>query len=233
MRGRKGDGASAKHRKKTQPKCTSAPVTIERPELHEKARIALTDCDGKARREAQVEVSSLARHRGTARPPGASFDGVDGEGSEVTKGVALLNHGLIERLERIAHHFPGKPIAIVSGYRPESDGSYHQRARALDIHVAGVSHVDLVAFCKTLDATGCGYYPNSSFVHVDVREKGKVSWVDLSGPGEKPRYVRSWPPKKSLSKLAEQPTEDQPHDDGSEVGPPEAEHGGGDDAFHE
>jgi len=48
---------------------------------------------------------------------------------------------------------------------------------------------------KTLDDTGCGYYPNSSFVHMDVRdpETGHVAWIDASGPGETPRYVAQWP----------------------------------------
>lgn len=168
--------------------------------------MALTDCDGHALRAAQVEVSSLARRRGIGRPSRDAYEGINDDSAEVTKGVALLHHGLLERLQKIALHFSGKPIAIVSGYRPDSDGSYHQKARALDIHVAGVTNVDLVAFCRTLDDTGCGYYPNSSFVHVDVRPegKGKVTWIDVSGPGEKPRYVHSWPPKKRTSKLAKE-----------------------------
>jgi hypothetical protein len=35
-----------------------------------------------------------------------------------------------------------------------------------------------------------GYYPNSTFVHVDVRA-ASAYWVDRSGPGEKPNYVRA------------------------------------------
>ncbi|HEY2513991.1 MAG TPA: hypothetical protein VGI39_24155, partial [Polyangiaceae bacterium] len=33
----------------------------------------------------------------------------------------------------------------------------------------------------------CGYYPNSTFVHMDVREKSAF-WIDFSRPGEPPRY---------------------------------------------
>jgi hypothetical protein len=33
---------------------------------------------------------------------------------------------------------------------------------------------------------GVGYYPNSSFVHLDVRETNTY-WVDYAGPGEAPR----------------------------------------------
>lgn len=63
----------------------------------------------------------------------------------------------------------------------------------------------MVAFCKTLADTGCGFYPNSSFVHIDVREPGAghVSWIDASGPGETPRYVSVWPPPEPAAPAAE------------------------------
>jgi hypothetical protein len=38
-----------------------------------------------------------------------------------------------------------------------------------------------------LDQVGVGYYPNSSFVHVDVRSQN-TQWVDRSSPGERPEY---------------------------------------------
>jgi hypothetical protein len=44
-------------------------------------------------------------------------------------------------------------------------------------------------FCRTLRNAGCGYYPNSTFVHMDVRDT-KAFWVDLSRPGEPPRYEK-------------------------------------------
>ncbi|MGZ5969651.1 MAG: YcbK family protein, partial [Polyangiales bacterium] len=97
--------------------------------------------------------------------------------------------------QAIADKFPGKTITLVSGYRPASKGSPHQAARAMDIRIDGVTNEALVAFCKTLNDTGCGYYPNSYFVHVDVRPEGAghVSWIDVSGPGETPIYVKQWP----------------------------------------
>jgi hypothetical protein len=113
---------------------------------------------------------------------------------------------LVERLELVVDHFhkgsgsPGpssKParIVIVSGYRPRSAGSFHQLARALDFRIEGVKNEALVEFCKTLPDTGCGYYPNSLFVHMDVRNPGAghVTWIDISGPGESPKYVSQWP----------------------------------------
>jgi hypothetical protein len=100
------------------------------------------------------------------------------------------------RLQAVADRFPGKTITLVSGYRPASKGSLHASAQAFDIRVDGVTNETLVAFCKTMKDTGCGYYPNSFFVHVDVRPTGSghVYWIDVSGPGEKPVYVKSWPP---------------------------------------
>jgi hypothetical protein len=90
-------------------------------------------------------------------------------------------------------------IFVVSGYRPTSQGSFHAMGRAIDFRFDGVENTDLVAFCKTLPDTGCGFYPNSSFIHLDVRDAGAghVSWIDASGPGEKPAYVAVWPPPPS------------------------------------
>ena len=117
-------------------------------------------------------------------------------------------------MDAIAHRFPGRPISLVSGYRPQSRGSLHQSARALDLRVAGVTNEELVAFCKTLPDTGCGYYPNSSFVHVDVRNPGTggVTWIDASGPGETPHYVKQWPPPPEASDPSALSPDGEPHD---------------------
>ncbi|MEZ4248989.1 MAG: hypothetical protein R3B99_12185 [Polyangiales bacterium] len=48
---------------------------------------------------------------------------------------------------------------------------------------------DLRDFCAPPRGFGVGYYPNSSFVHFDVRRRSAY-WVDRSGPGEAPEYVR-------------------------------------------
>jgi hypothetical protein len=87
----------------------------------------------------------------------------------------------------------------------------HASGRAMDFRLEGTKNEDVVAFCKTLEDTGCGYYPNSSFVHVDVRNEGAghVSWIDASGPGETPRYVPSWPPPAPPLPAAEKRDADQ------------------------
>jgi hypothetical protein len=61
------------------------------------------------------------------------------------------------------------------------------QGRAADIQVAGVPHRAVFELCRSLPQTGCGYYPRSVFVHVDVREQ-HAQWVDWSEPGGRARY---------------------------------------------
>ena len=59
----------------------------------------------------------------------------------------------------------------------------------------GVPNRDLFLFCRKLRDVGCGYYPYTNFVHVDVRAygSGHPMWIDASPPGMPPHYVDSWP----------------------------------------
>jgi len=162
-------------------------------------RFAVTQCDGASAPLATERLSVLVRPESAAHP--ASVEALAKiKGQDLAPGVRRIDSGLLARIQSITDHFakPGMPerIVIVSGYRPESTGSFHASAQALDFHLEGVPNEALVDFCKTLENTGCGYYPNSSFVHVDVRAPGTghVAWIDTSGPGEAPHYVASWPP---------------------------------------
>ena len=102
--------------------------------------------------------------------------------------------GLLIRLQAIGEAFPGHAIEILSGYRPGArSGSRHRHARALDLNVEGVARTDVRDFAVTLSETGVGWYPNSVFVHIDVRTESAY-WIDLSGPGEAPRYVANAQP---------------------------------------
>jgi uncharacterized protein YcbK (DUF882 family) len=98
-------------------------------------------------------------------------------------------------LGMVSNHFGGRPIHIVSGYRPFSPRQYtrhskHNVGHAVDFSIEGVPNTVLRDFCRTFRNAGVGYYPNSTFVHLDVRTT-KVYWVDYSRPGEPPRYDRS------------------------------------------
>jgi uncharacterized protein YcbK (DUF882 family) len=94
-------------------------------------------------------------------------------------------------LARISDHFGGREIVLVSGFREAGgytrESSRHLAGRAADIQVRGVPRRLVWEFCKSLAQTGCGFYPRSVFVHVDVRER-HGQWVDWSGPGKRPRY---------------------------------------------
>ena len=92
----------------------------------------------------------------------------------------------------VSDHFGGRTIHVVSGYRPFSKKQYtphsnHNLGRAMDFAVEGVPNTVVRDYCRTLRDAGVGYYPNSTFVHLDVRT-GKAYWIDYSGPGEPPRY---------------------------------------------
>lgn len=92
----------------------------------------------------------------------------------------------------VSDHFGGRDIHVVSGFRPYSPKQYtphsnHNLGRAMDFNIPGVPNEVVRDFCRTLRNVGVGYYPNSSFVHMDVRTE-KAFWVDEAGPGEPPRY---------------------------------------------
>jgi uncharacterized protein YcbK (DUF882 family) len=99
---------------------------------------------------------------------------------------------LLELLAAVSDRFGGKTLEIVSGYRAYTPTQFtvhsnHNLGRALDFKIDGVRDEDVWAFCRTFRSAGCGYYPNSGFVHLDVRGT-KASWVDRSLPGEPPQY---------------------------------------------
>jgi uncharacterized protein YcbK (DUF882 family) len=178
----------------------------------------MTRCDGTAAPLAAERLSVLVRPESALRPA-AVADLAKVEGQTLAPGIRRVDSGLLPRMQAIVDHFakPGmsQRVAIVSGYRPGSTGSFHASAQAIDFRLEGVPNEAVVDFCKTLDNTGCGYYPNSSFVHVDVRSPGSghVAWIDASAPGEPAQYVATWPPPPPANvKLAVQ---DQTERDGA------------------
>jgi uncharacterized protein YcbK (DUF882 family)/LysM repeat protein len=102
---------------------------------------------------------------------------------------------LVALVSIVSSHFGGKPLEIVSGYRAYTPTQYtphsnHNLGKALDFRVRGVPNEAVRDFCRTLRSAGCGYYPNSYFVHLDVRD-AKAYWIDYSHPGEPPRYDKA------------------------------------------
>ncbi len=92
----------------------------------------------------------------------------------------------------VSNHFGSRKLEYISGFRPYSPTQYtphsnHNLGRAMDFRVEGVPNEALRDYCRTLKNVGVGYYPNSTFVHLDVRTT-PAYWIDYSKPGEPPRY---------------------------------------------
>jgi Bacterial protein of unknown function (DUF882) len=199
----------AQAKKKDAGPCLAPAVQVvrSRGEELEPRQLALTHCDGSPNPGALDSLSVLARPRDVERPLPDEIRAYQkrplarGPKSKrrdplfVSAQVMRVHPGLLSRLQQVANKFPGRALEIVSGYRPDARvTSRHHHARALDLRVAGVSNERVRDFLRGLEQTGVGYYPNSSFVHMDVRED-KGYWVDRSGPGE-PADYGVWPPPK-------------------------------------
>lgn len=94
---------------------------------------------------------------------------------------------VLDAVYRIQVHFDAQEIRIISGYRtPHGGASNHGKGRAIDVVVPGATDDDVAKFAREMGFMGVGIYPQSGFVHVDVRERSYF-WVDSSGPGKKNR----------------------------------------------
>lgn len=103
-----------------------------------------------------------------------------------------INPRLVALAAIVSDHFGGRKLEVISGFRPYSPTQHtphsnHNDGNAMDFRVVGVPNEVVRDFCKTLRNVGVGYYPNSTFVHLDVRT-GSTFWIDYSRPGETPRY---------------------------------------------
>jgi uncharacterized protein YcbK (DUF882 family) len=110
-----------------------------------------------------------------------------------TQKLHAMNPRLVRLLYQTGHHWPGRRVEVISGYRHPSVAknphSPHMQGLACDIHVVGVANTELRDYLrKTFQKVGVGYYPNSSFVHLDVRKDRSAFWIDYSGPGERAVY---------------------------------------------
>jgi uncharacterized protein YcbK (DUF882 family) len=101
---------------------------------------------------------------------------------------------LLRLMAIVSDHFGGRRLHVISGFRPFRRGQWtahsnHNIGSAVDFRVEGVPNRTVRDFCRTLEQTGCGYYPRSVFVHMDVRDES-ATWVDWSRPGQRPLYGR-------------------------------------------
>ena len=167
-----GYSASAKATK-ARNSALSGLVTLERPASQETLRVRLFDKNGKVDPKGRARLAHFLRDRETERQ-------------------RKPHPRLMRVLAYLADHFNGRTIVVVSAYRTPAkgvdDSSRHATGEAIDIRVEGVPNEQLRDYCLTLRRVGVGYYPRSSFIHVDVRDR-EVYWVDWSRPGEPPLYL--------------------------------------------
>lgn len=100
---------------------------------------------------------------------------------------------LIKLIYKLADTLKARQVNIISGYR-EPNGeqrfeSRHCKGKAADIIIPGVPLAVVARKARALGHVGVGFYPNSGFVHLDVRKKRSYFWVDRSGPGQPSCHV--------------------------------------------
>lgn len=152
--------------------CLNDPVVFYKIREDESIRVVLTQCNGKVWGPGREKLSRfLDRTRDHSAP--------------------MLNRRLVAVLQRVAKRWPNRRLEVVSAFRApggeQRASSRHCKAKALDFRVSGIRNERLRDFARTLADVGVGFYPNSTFVHIDVRQK-RAFWVDWSGPGQPARY---------------------------------------------
>jgi uncharacterized protein YcbK (DUF882 family) len=112
--------------------------------------------------------------------------------------VHTMSTRLAQLIYQVDQHFDFKRIYVVAGYRAPriakekgNPKSPHKKGLACDFRIDGVTNTELRDFERTLPLVGVGYYPNSDFVHLDVRDKHSAFWIDYSGPGERAQYSKN------------------------------------------
>jgi uncharacterized protein YcbK (DUF882 family) len=152
----------------------NAPVELFQVNLHESMQIRMRDAAGRPVRGQQRHFDRFLR-------------------CHYTNVVHPMNPRLISLIYRTGRHWPGHRVEVVSGYRhpkyAKNPRSPHMKGLACDFRVVGVANTELRDYLRrSFDKVGVGYYPNSSFVHLDIRRDHSAFWIDYSGPGERAMY---------------------------------------------
>lgn len=148
-------------------------VRLYRVATREQLKITLTDQKGRVRPFAVNRLARFLRPRGSTKQK-------------------RPEPRLLALLAETSKHFKDRTIQVISGYRVAggytSRESRHTHGSAVDIRIEGVSNRALCDYLRHFRNVGVGFYPNSLFVHLDVRDKNAY-WVDLSSPGRRPSYL--------------------------------------------
>ncbi|MDB4985651.1 MAG: LysM-repeat protein, partial [Myxococcaceae bacterium] len=151
----------------------SGSVSLFRVATQERLRLTLTDGKGRVRAQAGARMAKFLRPRNSTKQK-------------------RPESRLLALLAEVASHYKGRVIQVMSGYRVAggytSGESRHTKGAAMDIRIDGVGNRQLCDYLRHFKNVGVGFYPHSSFVHFDVRDKNAY-WIDLSGAGNKPSYL--------------------------------------------
>jgi uncharacterized protein YcbK (DUF882 family) len=151
----------------------SSRLKLYRIATNQELTITVTDQRGRVRPAARRQLAQFLRPRDS-------------------KKTKLPDPRLLGLLAQVSDHFGGRKIHVISGYRlaggRTSQESRHTAAAAIDFRIEGVSTRTLRDYLRHFKNVGVGYYPNSNFVHFDVRPTNAY-WVDLSRPGQRAAYV--------------------------------------------
>lgn len=151
----------------------SASVSLFRVATNERLKLTLTDPQGRVRPQATARMAKFLRPRNSTKQK-------------------RPEPRLLALLAEVSRNYKGRQIQVMSGYRVAagftSRESRHTRGAAMDIRVEGVDNRKLCDYLRHFKNVGVGFYPHSSFVHFDVREKNAY-WIDLSSAGRKPSYL--------------------------------------------
>jgi uncharacterized protein YcbK (DUF882 family) len=169
-----GAGGARKGAARPKPAPRNGPVELYAVNTHETLMLRLRDDKGRPMRGVQKRFDRFLR-------------------CHHTNVQHAMNPRLVRVLYQVGRHYPGRRVEVVSGYRHPSVAknphSPHMQGLACDFRVAGIKNADLRDFLRRdLQNVGVGYYPNSSFVHLDVRKDRSAFWIDYSGPGDRAMY---------------------------------------------
>lgn len=152
----------------------NVPVELYAVNTKETLRLRLRDDKGRPLRGVQKRFDALMR-------------------CHYTKKQHPMNPRLVRVLFQVGKHYPGRRIEVVSGYRhptvAKNPRSPHMKGAACDFRVVGVKNTELRDYLRGgFEKVGVGYYPNSAFVHLDVRKDRSAFWIDYSAPGDRAIY---------------------------------------------
>lgn len=161
-------------------------LVLSYPKAGRQLRVQLYREDGRMDRRAYMELSRLLYS------PTESHLGADP--------WVAYHPRLFAMLYFVGQHFD-RPVEVVSAFRVREPGSRrssnHNKGRAVDIVVRDVSRRKLLHYLDgSFRKAGVGWYPRSTFLHLDVRQ-ANYYWTDFSGPGQRQRNRERKPGKKA------------------------------------